>query len=211
MTGRLGRLGRGVRGLDDRPLNGPSLAIPVDPFGDRALSCTGAGRAFERGHRFGVPNAVARRHDAVVPLHRLVSADALKFELPTNAVPPSCSGEDVGLGVKRARNLQAIRSVRSGRHLFRTPAARHCLRGREPHQRVRLRDAQIVAGQQSEVGRPVQQIAEVLEDAVHAAFEREADDDIGAVGRARCEMMCGSSGSSPASDQVRVALASDVA
>ena len=52
----------------------------------------------------------------------------------------------------------------------------------EPHQRVRFGDAQVVAGEEAKSAAPGQQVAEVLEHSIDAALEREADDDVGAVG-----------------------------
>src|SRR5205809_653459 len=77
-----------------------------------------------------------------------------------------------------------------GRHLlngclrrscFKHPAFDITLEVEETHERVRLRDAEIIAGEKSKSSSPGQQVPKVLEHAVHAAFEREADENIGAI------------------------------
>ena len=65
---------------------------------------------------------------------------------------------------------------------FEHPPLDVALEVEQPHQRVRFRDSQVVAGEDAQPPAPHQQVTEVLEHPVHAALEREADDDVGPVG-----------------------------
>ena len=163
-------------------LNRSPCSIPLNPVGDQVLRGRMPEQRLERGDGLGESSAVARRHDAVVPLHRarqgrraqVRAADERRAAVRRVRRCRPSDGTTEQIGTCWTRRLDAAR--------FEHAALDVALEVEQAHQRVRFGDAEVVAGEDSQLSSPRQEVPEVLEHAVDAALEDEADDDVGAVG-----------------------------
>ena len=84
--------------------------------------------------------------------------------------------------MKRPHGQRANRRHDLDRRCFKHPPFDIALQVEEAHQRIRFCDSEVIAGENAQLPTPVQEVTKVLEHSIHAAFEREAHDDVRPVG-----------------------------